>query len=168
RAVVDARGVAGGDRTLGEQRAQPRQRLDRRARTWMLVDLEGAGFALTRAGHGDRDDLAGEEARGLRRRGALVAARGTGALVGARTAMFAGDVLAGLRHGLGAVQRLQARIDEAPAHGGVFHLLAAVECGLGLADHERRSGQRLDPAGDREREVAAADATRSLAHRLQP
>src|SRR5262249_22998266 len=58
-AVVDARGVAGGDAaSVGlEGRTQWLQLLRRRAGARMLVDLEPEGFALLRTGDLDRHDL---------------------------------------------------------------------------------------------------------------
>src|SRR3546814_2880668 len=79
------------------------------------------------AGHGDRDDLFGEEARCLRGLRALLAVQRERVLVLAVHAVVGGHVLAGLRHALGAVRRVEGRIDEAPAHGGVLELLPRSE-----------------------------------------
>src|SRR3546814_1770368 len=91
----------------------------------MLVGIDLYGLAAPGAGHGDRDDLFGEEARCLRGLRALLAAQRERVLVLAVHAVVGGHVLAGLRHALGAVRRVEGRIDEAPAHGGVLELLPA-------------------------------------------
>ena len=51
---------------------------------------------------------------------ALVEVTGESILIVAGDAIPFGHRLGGFRHGVNAVRRLQSRVDEAPAHGGVF------------------------------------------------
>ena len=155
----------------------------------MVPGLRANGFSLASASavvsgrrcsslaHGDRPglaarhdhrlDLLGEEARGLRLRGALLRAERKRVLVLARDLVILGDVLGRLRHGVDAVLLLHQRIDEAPADGGVLDRGAPLERLLRLAHHERRARHRLDAAGDGEVDLARADALRGEAHRVQ-
>src|SRR3546814_7719551 len=77
-----------------------------------------------------------------------------------------GDVLAVLRHGVGAVELLHLRIDEAPADGGVVDLGGAGEGGAGLGHHEVGPGHVLDAAGDRQAPFAGLDHAGGVVHRL--
>src|SRR3546814_16495347 len=76
-----------------------------------------------------------------------------------------GDVLAVLRHGVGAVELLHLRIDEAPADGGVVDLGGAGEGGAGLGHHEGGPGHVLDAAGDRQAPFAGLDHAGGVVHR---
>ncbi|MFK4520055.1 hypothetical protein ABIF20_007420 [Bradyrhizobium japonicum] len=167
RAVIDAGGVAGGHGAgIAHDRLQFCQTFERRLRAWMLVlvDRNRAGLA---AGNGDRRDFLGEITRRDRRARALLRADGEGVLVGARDLEFLGDVLAGLRHGVDAILRLQQRIDETPADGGVEDLGGARECFLRLAHHEGRAGHGFDAASDRKLDLAGPDGAAGRTDRVQ-
>ena len=79
-AVVDARGIAGGDRAvLADDRLQLGERLEAgHARMLVLVDDHRIALALRDF---DRDDLGGEPAVGLRGGGFVLAAQGERVLV---------------------------------------------------------------------------------------
>jgi hypothetical protein len=63
-----------------------------------------------------RGEFAGEEVARVGRLRALLAAPGEQILVGAPDVVLRGHVLAGLGHRVDAVELLQPRVDEAPAH----------------------------------------------------
>src|SRR5204862_1878857 len=95
--------------------------------------------------------------------GALLRAQREGVLVGARDLVVLGHVLAGLRHGVDAVLRLEYGIDEPPAERGVVDFAAALERLLRLAHDQRRPRHRFDAAGNRKLRLAAADSARDIA-----
>ena len=103
-AVVEGRGVAGGDgAALAEGRAQLRHLLQRGVGARALVGLDGDRLAPLR--RLDRDDLLGEEPGLGGGDGALVAAQAEGVLVLAADPVALGDVLAGLAHRLRSRRR---------------------------------------------------------------
>src|SRR5262245_45161750 len=153
RAVVEPRGVAGGDRAhaLGrERRAQLRELLERGVGARVLVERElqlGAGL-LVDAGD-DRRELLGRATARDRLRGALLRGVREAILILARDAAALGDALGGLAHRDRAVQRLHLGIHEPPAERGVVDgVVAARERLGGLAHDERRARHLLDAAGD--------------------
>ena len=77
-----------------------------------------------------------------------LAGEGEAVLIVAADVVGAGDVLGGLAHREGVVHRGEARVDEAPADGGVGELLLAVEGGLCFAEDQRGAAHGLDAAGD--------------------
>src|SRR3546814_15811278 len=107
--------------------------------TTLFRSIDHGHLALA-AGNLDGDDLAGQPPALGRRLALLLAAEGEGVLVLAADLELLGDVLAGLRHGVGAVELLHLRIDEAPAAGGVVDLGGAGEGGSGLGHHEGGPG----------------------------
>jgi len=127
----------------------------------VLVLLDGHRPALAR--DLDRDDLFGEISRRHRLAGALLRAQRERVLVRARDLVFLGHVLAGLRHGVDAVLRLDHGIDEAPAQRGVVNFGAAREGLLRLAHDQRGARHRFDAAGDGEFRFAAANGARGIA-----
>ena len=148
-AVVEGRGVAGGDGApLAEDRAQLRQLLQRGVGAGPLVGLDEDGFAALRGL--DRDDLLGQPAGLGGGDGALVAAQGEGVLVLAADPVALGDVLAGLAHRFRRDAELRhARVDHAPAKRRVVHRLRPTgEGSLRLLDHPGSPAHRLDPAGE--------------------
>ncbi len=131
---------------------------------FVLVHRHGSAFA----GDLDRDDLFGEIARRCRLGRALLRAQREGVLVGARDLILLGHVLAGLRHGVDAVLRLEQRIDETPAQGRVVDLGPALERLLRFSHDEGRARHRFHAAGDGELRLAAADGTRRVADGVEP
>ena len=113
-------------------------------------------------------DLLRQPALRLRVRGALLAAQGVGILAVAVDAVFAREVLGGLRHRVDAVTGLHARVDQAPAQRGVLELLPAGPGNVGLGHHVGRARHALDAAGDDQVGFAAGDRARGLSDRLQP
>ena len=131
----------------------------------MLVPLDdGLGLALLDA---DLDDFPVEEAALLGRLAAALAAIGEGILIGAADLMLARDVLGGLAHGVDAVGRFHARIDEAPAQHGILELHRAVERTLGLAHDVGRAGHALNAARDHHVGLTKLHGTCGMSSRLQ-
>src|SRR5262249_59396195 len=94
-AVVDSRGVAGGDRAaVAHDRLELAEPFERRLRPRVLVLLDRDGAALAR--HLDWNDLFGEIARRHRLAGALLRAQRERVLVRARDLVFLGPVRASL------------------------------------------------------------------------
>ncbi len=139
----------------------------RGVRARALVGLDQDRLAAAR--RLDRDDLLGQPASLGCGDGALVAAQGECVLVLAADPVAFGDVLAGLAHRLGRDAELRhARVDHAPAEGGVVHRLrAAREGALGLLDHPGGAAHRLDPAGEVEVALAELDRAGGGVDRLQ-
>jgi hypothetical protein len=131
----------------------------------VLVDGHRAGFAARRR---NRNDLFGEIAGRRGFAGALLRAEREGVLIRARDLEFLGDVLAGFRHRIDAVLRLEHRIDETPADRGVVDFRRARKRLAGLGHDERRPCHRFDAAGNGEFHVAGADRPRRVADRVQP
>ncbi|MNZ82899.1 hypothetical protein D3C78_1016110 [compost metagenome] len=157
--VVDPRGIACGDGLVRAiDRLQAGQGFQGGIGAWMLVVLDN-GFAFF-VGDAHRHDLFSEETCGLGGCGTLLATQGEGVLIGTRDLVIVGDVVGGLRHGIDAVLGFHQRVDEAPADGGVFELHVARKSGIGLAHHERRTGHRLDAAGNRQLHLAAGDGAK--------
>ena len=130
----------------------------------MLVALDHHVTLLALDRH--RDDFLGVITGFLGRGGALLAAQAEGVLVGAADAIVGGDVVAGDRHAVDAIGLFHCRIDEAPAEGGVFQLLAAPEGAVGLAHDIGRTGHGLHPGGDHQVHLAQGDGAVGLAHRF--
>ena len=157
-AVVDARGIAGGDGArIAERGLQLGELFEGRLGTGVFV-LADDRVALATL-DGDGGDLAGEEAGGLGSAGLVLATEREAVLGVAGDLELLRDVLAGLRHGIGAVHRLHQPVDEAPADGGVVNLGSPGERFGGLALHERGAGHALDTAGQHEFGLAGADGT---------
>src|SRR6185503_3778427 len=89
----------------------------------------------------------------------LLAAEGEDVLIFACDAELGGHVFGRLRHGVCAVHLLHQRIDEAPAHGGVFEFLTAPEWSVGFGHHEWRARHGFHAARDREGNFAGEDGT---------
>ncbi|CAH0308292.1 hypothetical protein SRABI70_04623 [Pseudomonas sp. Bi70] len=138
-AIVEARGVAGGN---GLVRAVDRLELGQPfgggvgARVLVGVDND---LALLGLDH-HRDDFLGVVTALLGRSSALLATQAKGVLVGAADPVVLGDVVTGDRHRVDTILLLHRRVDEAPAQGGVFQLLATAESAVGLAHHIGRAG----------------------------
>ena len=135
----------------------------------VLVDLDPAWAAPLRAGTSTGTSSrakrpaawAAAQCRWLRRAKASWAAR--------RHLVPLGHLLGGLAQRVGAVQRLHARVDEAPAQRRVVHGDVAAREGLArLGHHQRRARHRLDPARDHQVGLAGGDGARAVDHRLQP
>ena len=159
RAVVDPRRVAGGDRAASRNGVGSFASLSSvvSARGCSSRDHDGLAPALRDR---DRRDLPGQPPARLRRRGALLRAQREGVLIRARHLELRGDVLAGLRHRIDAVLRLDQRVDEAPADRGVVDLGMARERRLGLGHDERRPRHALDAARDHQMRLARLDRSR--------
>ena len=78
-----------------------------------------------------------------------------------------GHVFSGLRHGFHAVQFFQFRIDETPAHSGVFNFLTATKRTIGFAHHIRCARHGFHAAGNDEVGLACFDGTRRHRNRVQ-
>ncbi|MCY1291636.1 hypothetical protein D9M70_408330 [compost metagenome] len=166
-AVVDARGVAGGDAAaLAEGRAQLGQLLQGGVAARVLVLLDEFRRALA-LGNLHRDDFPGQAAIGLGGGGALLAAQGEGILVFAGDAELLGDVLGGLRHGVDAELAFHQRVDEAPADGGVEDFRLAGERAFRLAHDEGRAGHGFHAAGQHQPGFAAAQGAGGVADGVQ-
>src|SRR6202030_3919288 len=112
-AVVDARGVAGGDRAAGaKRRRERRELLDRSLRPRVLLARHAQPRVALVLPALRCDQLAGEKAALRGGGGALLAAQREVVLVGARDVELRGHVLAGLRHRVDAEALLDARIYE--------------------------------------------------------
>ena len=166
--VVNPRCVSGGDGAFcAEQRLELLQCIDGRAGTRMLIDRDLEQRVLPVAAHRYRNDLLGMESTLLRRDRALLAAQCEGILVSTGNLVIPRDILAGARHRLGTVKRIEGRVDEAPAHRRVLKLLAATKGAVSLANHERCTCHALNPARDGKRHLVRTDRARCFAHRLK-
>ena len=146
RAVVDAARVAGRDgATRPERGLQRAELLGRRLGPRVLVALDA----------GDRHQLVGEPAGGVRLGPALLRAERERVLVLPRDTPPFGHVLAGLAHRLGRELRGVGGVHEPPAERGVVQrAVAALERLRRLRGHQRRARHRLDAAGDEQVAVA--------------
>ncbi|MCY1398192.1 hypothetical protein D9M71_132180 [compost metagenome] len=119
RAIVDARGVAGGGHALGKQRLESAQCFNRAVRARVLVAIDDTGWPLASLGHFDGQYLVAVQACiecGLKQR--LAACRISIGLLATDT-QFAGDVVGGCRHGVSAELGLDPWIRKARANGAV-------------------------------------------------
>ncbi len=164
-AIVDAGGVARGHRALRKKRPQSGQGFGGGAGAGVLVGGDEDGVALFLR---DRDggDFAGKTAVLLRGGSALLAINGEEILVLTRDTVFAGDVLAGFRHRVGAVELLHARVDEPPADGGVVDFGLPRERRFSLGHHERRPAHGFGAAGNDEVGLARLDGARGRDDRI--
>jgi len=164
RAVVDPRGIAGGDALVGAVDRLEFGQGFQGGIPWMLVALHH-GFAFF-MGDPHRHDFLGKVTGGLRGSRALLAAQGERVLVGAGDVVVVGHVIGGLRHRIHTVLGFHQRVDKAPADGGVFQRHVARKRGIGLAHHEGRSGHRLDATGNHQLHLAAGNGTKRSADGL--
>ena len=120
-AVVDTRRIACRDAaTFAKGCGQAAQRLQAgRARMLVAIDRRGLAFP---AGDRDRHDFRRQDAVGLRRQRALLAAQRKSILVATADTKFCGHVFGRLWHGVGAKFCLKQRVHEAPADRSVEHL----------------------------------------------
>ncbi len=164
-AIVEARGVAGGNGlAFTIDRLELGQAFGRSVGTRMLVTVDD-DFALLGLDH-HRDDFLGVVTGFLGRSCTLLAAQAKGVLVGAADAVVLGDIVTGDRHRVDAILLFHQRVDEAPAQGGVFQLLAAAKGAVGLAHHVRRAGHRLDASSDGQFHLARGDGAEGSADRF--
>ena len=168
-AVVDARGVAGGDGEVGAVDAlELGQRLDGGARARMLVAVDDDRVALLLRDRHRHDLVArsGPSSCAAAQRAWLRAAKASWS---ARLTLKSAATLSAVsRHRVDAEVLLHLRVDEAPADRGVVDGVRAREGALGLRHHEGRAGHALDAAGDHQVAVAGADRARRQADRVQP
>ena len=133
----------------------------------MLVGADDdVGLALG-LGQRDRADLALEEAVLVGLGVFLLRAEREDIALLAAELIVAGQVVGGLRHGVGAEQALDLGVGEARAERGIEHLEVLAEGLLGLADHERRPRHALDAAGDAHVGLAAGDGMRRADQRVE-
>src|SRR5664280_653553 len=158
-AVVDAARVAcGTGSAVAEGRLQARQRLSGRVRPRILVRVHDDRPALA-LWNRYRHELVAVVARGNCRGRVSLADQSKGVLLLAADAHALGHVLAGRAHRVGAVERGQNRVHEAPAERRISKFMGAAFVGrLRLEHHVRRPAHRLDAAGDED--VAIADRDR--------
>ncbi len=167
-AVVDARGIAGGDAAAGSyHRAKFSQIINGRVATGVLVARHHDRITLG-APHRNRHDLAVEKTGLLRRQTTLLGAQCERILIVAGNVEFGGNVLRSLGHRVNPVLRLNGRVDETPADGRVLDARAARISGLRFAYHEWRTRHAFDSASDDQIRFAAADRARRLRHCFQP
>ena len=131
----------------------------------MLVLLDDDRLALSPRDRHRRYLLRQPSVR-LRLRRLLLRAEREGILVLAADVVVLGDVLAGLRHGIDAVELAHERIDEPPADGRVVDFRLAGKGGLRLRHHEGRPRHAFRTAGDRQLGLPRADRARRLQDRV--
>ncbi len=125
---------------------------------------QGLAFALQNL-HGQQ--LGIEKAPRVRGAGPLLAAQRKPVLVLTGDLVVGGDILAGLRHGVGAVAALQERIDESPAERGVENLRAATESRVRLGNDERSPRHRLHAARHHYLRFARLQRARGYGHCIE-
>ena len=123
-AVIDARGITGGDEAVRHQGFQGRELLCRGVGAWMLVLVDDLHSALP-AGDFDRLDLAGEELGSRGRRVFALRAEGEAVAVLAADAVFVADVVGGFGERVTAELLVKQGVREARADGRIIHLHVA-------------------------------------------
>src|SRR5690606_8495849 len=118
-AIVDARGVAGGDHATPKQRAQAGQGGHVAGRARVLVLIHHLVRLLAALGHFDGVDFLGEEAFGTGLLVQRLAAGGVGVGLLAADAQVRCYVVGGLRHGVVTVLFFHLRVGEARDDGAV-------------------------------------------------
>ncbi len=156
-AVIDAGGIAGGDRAvLLESGPKSGQRFDRGVRLRMLVGIDH-DLAFTGL-DGDRHDLVGESARVHRRAGLPLRGHGEFILLFAGDLELLRDVLRSVAHVITVEGVPQAILDHRVDKAEVAHLLAVAQMRA-----VRRLAHALLAAGDDDIGIAQLD--RLHAHR---
>ncbi len=131
----------------------------------MLVLVEDQRLLLA-TGDLDGDDFVVEDAVCLGLGGLFLGAQGEQVLVFTGDLELLGDVLRSLRHGVDAVLLLHQRVDEAPADGGVFDLLATGEGTVGLAHDVGCAGHGFHTASQHQVHFTGADGAEGGADRV--
>src|SRR5690606_35157812 len=99
--------------------------------------------------------------------GALLTAQRKAVLILAAHMELLGHVLAGLRHGVHAVLRAQALVDEAPADRRIENFRLAAESDVRFRYHERRARHRFHAACDDDTALPTTDCARGERHRSE-
>ena len=162
-AVVEGRGVAGGDAAvLLEGCTQAAEGFGRGAGARLLVTGEGDRVALALGNH-DRGDLGIEAAAFDGRRGTLLRLCGEGVLLGAVDAVLVGQVLRGDAHVV-----VVEGVPQAVGDHGIDDLrVAHAQAGACAGQNVGRQAHVLHAAGDDHFGIAAADRLHGQMHGLE-